>query len=389
MLRPESIATTLLLTALVAFGPLSAMPALTRVMAADVGRVQLTLSVFLLGFAVAQLVYGPLSDRFGRRPVLIAGIAVYAAASVACAAAPTIEVLIAARFFQAVGACAGGVLARAVVRDVHGRARAAKVLSYMATAMATGLLLAPMLGGYLVVWFGWQAVFLVLAALGVLLVALVAVLLPETNTRPDRDATRPGQVARNYLSLFSSPAFFGFTVANGFVFSGLFAFVSGAPFVLIDHLGLAPQDFGLTFGVVVAGYICGTFISGRLTMALGLERLMGTGCALALVAGLGLAALAVAGVDRPAAVVVPMFFYLVGMGMVMPNAMAGAIGPFPEMAGAASALMGFLQMTMAGAAGVLVGHLDDGTQVPMAMVVAAMAVCGVVAFVALVGRRRG
>lgn len=392
MLRPASIFTVVLLTALVAFGPVStdlylpAMPSLARALATDTARVQLTLSVFLAGYAVSQLVYGPLADRFGRRPVLLAGTALYALAGLACVAAPTVEALIGARFVQAVGACAGAVIARAVVRDVYGRERAAKVLAYMSTAMAMALLTAPMLGGYLVVWAGWRAVFVALAALGGLMLALVAFLLPETNPA-SADAAGPGAVTRSYRRLLGSPLFIGYALANGFVFSGLFVFVSAAPFVFIDHLGLSPHRFGVTFAGVIAGYICGNFLTGRLTLRLGLERMLGMGCGTAFAAGLAIAALALLGVDRVAALVAPMFVYLMGMGMVMPNAIAGAVGPFPHMAGAASALLGFLQMSMAGIAGAVVGHLDDGTQVPMAVMIAVMGACGMVVFAVLIGRR--
>ncbi len=393
MLRPASLPFAILLIALISFGPLStdmylpSLPTLIGVFGTDVAMVQLTLSAFLVGFALAQLAIGPTSDRFGRRPVLIAGISLYLAATVVCLVATSVEMLIAARVFQAVGACAGAVLARAVVRDVYGRQRAAKVLAYMGTAMALAPLVAPVIGGYLLIWFGWRSVFAVLAAFGATLLVLVATQLVETNRWKDPAAIDPGRMVRNYLTLAGSRAYVGYVLANAFVFGGLFAFISGSSFVLIGSLKVPVEMFGLFFAIVVAGYMAGTVIAGRLTLRLGIERMVLIGCIVSLAAGAVLAGLPWAGVTGVASIIAPMFVYLVGVGIVMPNAMAGAIGPFPRMAGAASALLGFLQMGMAALAGFLVGHFDDGTQVPMTATIAVMGLCAFTAFVTLARRR--
>ena len=394
MPRPDSLPIAVLLAALFAFGPLStdmylpALPAMSRSLGAGVGSVQLTLSVFLAGFAVSQLVLGPFSDRFGRRPVLLAGLAVYLVASLACVLAPSVEALIAARFFQSLGACAGVVLGRAVVRDVYGGARAARMLAYMGTAMAVAPMVAPIIGGYMVVWFDWRAVFMALAAFGLTLLVLVAAFLRETNVSLNPHAARPGPMIRNYLALFSARRYVGYMLANAFVYSGLFAFISGSPFVLIDFLGLEPQLFGFSFAVVIVGYMAGTLIAGRLTLRLGIDPMVLLGSALALASGVAGGVLAWAGADHVAAVVAPMFVYMVGMGIVMPNCMAGAIAPFPAMAGTASALLGFVQMGLAALVGVLVGQFHDGTQVPMATAIAAMGACTFAGyFVLLRGRR--
>src|SRR6266446_10357734 len=197
MSRPNGLVVTALLTALVALGPMStdlylpSLPGLLRHFDADIAEVQLTLSVFLVGLAVGQLVYGPLSDRFGRRPVLLAGLILYVVASAICALAPGVPTLIAARLLQATGACAGPVVCRAVVRDVHGREGAARILSYMGAAMALAPTLGPILGGFLELWFGWRAAFAVMTLYGAAGLVIVALALPETNLAPDLHAARP------------------------------------------------------------------------------------------------------------------------------------------------------------------------------------------------------
>jgi len=384
MLRPESFLFAAILTALVAFGPLStdmylpSLPAMKTDFGATVSQVQLTLSVFLAGFAVSQLFYGPLSDRFGRRPVLLFGIAVYGLASVACFLSTTIEGLIVARFFQAFGACSGPVLGRAVVRDVYGQERAAQVLAYMGSAMALAPAVAPMFGGYLQVWFGWQANFVVISIFAFVLIGLVFFLIRETNSHPNPEALKPARIVGNYAQLLKHREFLGYVLLNSFVFSGLFAFISGSSFVFIDIFELEPNIYGICFGVVVCGYISGTLLAGRFSRKLGSPRMLRYGSSLAMVAGLLLAAIAYMGGNTATSVVAPMVLFMVGVGLVMPNSMAGAIGPFPKMAGSASALMGFLQMTIAACVGGSVGLLHNGTHLPM---VSAIGVMGVLSFV--------
>lgn len=384
MLRPESFLFAAILTALVAFGPLStdmylpSLPAMKTDFGATVSQVQLTLSVFLAGFAVSQLFYGPLSDRFGRRPVLLFGITVYGLASVACFLSTTIEGLILARFFQAFGACSGPVLGRAAVRDVYGQERAAQVLAYMGSAMALAPAVAPMFGGYLQVWFGWQANFVAISIFAFVLIGLVFFLIRETNMHQNPEALKPARIVGNYVQLLKHRDFLGYVLLNSFVFSGLFAFISGSSFVFIDIFGLEPNIYGICFGIVVCGYISGTLLAGRFSRKLGGPRMLCYGSILAMIAGLLLAGIAYIGGNTPTSVVAPMVLFMVAVGLVMPNSMAGAIGPFPKMAGSASALMGFLQMTIAACVGGSVGLLHNGTHLPM---VSAIAVMGVLSFV--------
>jgi len=391
-LRPNGLPVTALLTALVALGPLStdlylpSLPGMARSFAAPVAEIQLTLSVFLVGLALGQLAYGPLSDRFGRRPVLLVGLALYGLASLACLLAPGIGLLIVLRFLQALGACAGPVICRAVVRDVHGRDGAARIYAYMGAAMALAPTLGPILGGFLELWFGWRAAFAVMTLYGAAGLAIVALALPETNQAPDLHAALPRHMLSNYVSLLRHRPYLGYVLCCTFAYGGIFAFISGSSFVLVERIGLPPSAYGFCFAAVVLGYVVGTLGAGRLTRRLGVDRLIRAGGAIAAVSGLAMAGLAwnVAAGSRIAgalSIVLPMLVYMIGIGLILPSALAGAIGPFPRRAGAASALLGFTQMATAAALGGIIGLLHDGTARPMVGAIA------LAAFVVLLAHR--
>ena len=391
MPRPESLTVAVLLTLLVSLGPLStdlylpALPTLEATFATDMAAVQLTLSIFLAGFAVAQLVCGPLSDRFGRRPVLLGGVALYVVASVACALAATVDQLIVARLFQAFGGCCGPVLGRAVVRDVYGRERAARMFAYMAMAMALAPAVAPVIGGLLVSWPGWRATFGLLALIGTGLLVAIWRLLEETNDQRNPEAIDPERLLGNYLLLLGERSYRGYVLCFAAVFSSLFTFISGSPFVLIGGIGLAPVQYGFCFAAVVGGYMAGSFVSGRLTVRLGLERMIRYGLMATNLGGLLGFALAAAGLATVPAIIAPMALVMAGAGLVLPNAMAGAIAPFGTMAGTASALLGFTQMLVAAVVGVIIGHIGD--RGPLAMM-AAIALANLLAAFAYWGHRR-
>jgi len=378
MLQP-SLGLAILLTTLVALGPLStdlylpALPTLAQAFATDAARVQLTLSVFLAGFAVAQLFYGPLSDRYGRRPVMLFGLALYFVSSLACMLAPGIDTLILARFFQALGACAGPVLGRAIVRDVYGPVQAARVLAYISGAMAIAPMIGPLLGGWLTVWFGWRANFAALTLFSAVQVAATFMLLGESNAHRDPEATRPRRIAGNFGDLLSARLYLGYLLCFSFAYAALFSFISGSSFVLIELHGLSPQWYGASFGFVVTGYIAGTVASGRLTLKLGPPRMVLMGALLGTAAGTLMAVLALTGVHSVWAILLPMVVFMVATGLVMPNAIGGALAPYPKMAGAASALMGFVQMSLSALVGIAVGHAYAGSAIPMAT---AIALCG-------------
>jgi len=390
----------ILLTLLVAFGPmctdlyLPSLPDMARDLRTTTTMVQMTMSAFVIGFAVAQLAYGPLSDRFGRRRVIMGGVVLYVVASLFCVVAPTIEALIAGRFVQALGACCGPVVSRAVVRDIFPRDQAAKVMSYMASAMALAPLVAPTLGGWFHVWFGWRSNFLLLALFGVILLVMVWRRLGETNRHPDPTALDPGRMVENYATLLRDRVFVGYVLTVTVIYGGVFIYLSSSAFVLIDALGLPPQYFGLGFSMASMGYLIGGFIAARVTHRVGIERMVGIGlmgCTLAgmVMAGLAWSGIAQSGigmVGKVASVMVPMMVFFLFAAMVLPNATAGAITPFPHMAGAASAALGFIQMAGGAAIGWVAGLVFDGSARPMTAAMAILAALAAVVFFSLVPR---
>ncbi|UCH76156.1 MAG: multidrug effflux MFS transporter [Rhodospirillales bacterium] len=373
--RPDSLLVAVLLTLSVGMGPMAtdfylpALPTIGASLTADVATVQLTLSVFLAGFALAQLVYGPLSDRYGRRPALLTGFGLFTLASIGCAVATSIEMLIVARFLQALGACAGPVLGRTVVRDVYGTEGAARMLAYIGAAMALAPLIGPIIGGYLTVWFGWRANFVVLTLYGAMTFLGVLLALAETNPQLG-ETTGPVRMLRDYLGFLRHRIYVGYVLCHTATYCGLFAFISGSSFVFIEVLGLRPNRYGLCFGAAVAGYIVGAIVSGRIVRHLGLERMVPLGASICAAGGLAMAGLVLAGIETVWSVLGPMMVYMFGVGFVLPNAMAGALGPFPTRAGAASALLGFTQMGLAALVGIAVGAAFDGTARPMAVTIA-------------------
>jgi DHA1 family bicyclomycin/chloramphenicol resistance-like MFS transporter len=391
--RP-SFALAALLTTLVALGPLStdlylpALPTLARVFATDAAGVQLTLSVFLAGFACGQIFYGPLSDRFGRRPLMLGGLALFCAGSIGCVLATSIEMLVLARFVQALGACAGPVIGRAVVRDLWGASESARIIAYMGGAMAIAPLVGPTLGGFLTVLFGWQSNFVLLLLIGALQLVAVACMLSESNVHRNPAASNPRQMVANFARLLADRRYLGCLLSFSFSYSALFAFISASSFVLADRYGLTPQVYGLCFGVVVAGYLLGSLASGRLVRRLGSDYLLLRGAWLGAIAGVTMAALEFSGVRSIAAILGPMFFCTVATGMVMPNAIARALAPYPTMAGSASALMGFIQMTIAALVGIAVGHALAGGGAVLAVAVAVCTLAAPLSYLALTRGQR-
>jgi DHA1 family bicyclomycin/chloramphenicol resistance-like MFS transporter len=380
----------MLLIALATIGPVSidiflpSLPDMTRVFATDVSHVQMTMSVFIAGFAIAQLVLGPLSDRYGRRKVILAAIALYFLASLASLAARSIETLILARLVQSFGACAGPVLSRAIVRDAFPKDKAAQTLALMAAIFTIAPALAPIFGGWLHTFFDWRANFVVMVIFGAALFVGVWFKLPETNLHPDRNALKPSRMLHNYARLFGHGAFLGYSLMISFVFSGMFCFISVGSFVLIDVLGVKPEHFGFCFALVVCGTLVGNLLTARLSHRFSLGRLIGAGAIVALLAGTALTSLSVAHVETVAAVIGPMIGVFLAAGLVIPSGIAAAIAPHGRIAGSASALLGFIQMAMAAGASWVVGRLHDGTTLPMTTMIAVMMVLGTISFVLLV-----
>lgn len=367
---------------------LPGLPAIAEHFASPASQVQLTLSVFIAGFAIAQLLAGPLSDRIGRQPVMRGGVLLFVAASLAAALAPTLEALVAARVLQSLGACAAIVTSRAVLRDLFEPEAGARVLARAIGWMTLVPLTGPTVSGWLITRFGWPAAFVAQAAFGLALWWGLRRALPETLAHPDRHALAPGPMLRTWRSILRSPVFRGHAATVSFSYLGLFAFISGSSFALIGVIGVSPQLYGMAFGATVGGYLVGAALLPRVSRRVGLEATVRIGATVSLTGGLVLCALAWSGVQSVAAVIGPMMLYLCGHGMVNPSCVAGAIGPFPRAAGAAAALVGFLMHAVAAAVGTLLGLWHDGTTRPLATTVAAMAVCLAVSAWTLVPRRK-
>lgn len=345
-------------------------------LAADFGvtpaAVQQTLSLFVIGFGVAQLVSGPLSDRFGRRPVLLWGLAIYTLASLACALAPTLNLLVAARFVQAVGCCTAIVVARALIRDVYTPAEGAQMIAKASSLLSIAPLVGPVLGGYLQVWFGWRAAFVFHTLFCIALGIAAWRLLHETNHHPNPRATHPGTLAATYRRIASADSFWAWALPGALSYAVIFTYISGSSFVLIDVLGVPTEIYGYCFAFGVSGYLLGTLACRRLLARVGLARALRLGTALSLAAGLLFAALALAGAHHWTVVLLCQFLAMGAHGINFPCAQSGAVSPFPREAGAAAGLLGFVTMVAALVTGTWVGMSHDGTLLPLALTSAAL-----------------
>lgn len=381
-----------LLTGLVTLGPMTisfyvpSMPAIADALDTTPSAVQATMTTFLVGFASAQPLYGPLSDRYGRRPILLAGLMIYIAASAICAAVTSVDQLLVARFFQGFGACCGPVIGRAVVRDLFDGAIMVRVFSIIGTAVAIGPAIAPMIGGLIQEAAGWEASFLTISGIGALLLIVVRTTLQESNTQPNLAAARPRTVVTNYAALLSNPRFMGYVLVSALVFSGVFAYHGVSAFLFIGEMGLSPSTFALIAFVTIPGYAIGNYLSGRLRQRFDGHRLIGAGLTITMI-GAGSALILSDQLTLPR-VLGPMLCYLFGFGMLMPHTIAGALQPFPRIAGSASATMGATQMMIGAIASVVAAWAYQGAgAAPLGWILVALGILAITAFVTLVLRK--
>lgn len=389
------IGLVILLTGLVMVGQMStsmylpSLPSLADDLGVEPAGVKLTMTVFLAAFAAAQLFFGPLSDRFGRRPALFLGLALYVAGTAGCALAPDLPSLIAGRFVQGFGACSGPAIARATVRDRYERAESARILAYIGMAMAVGPAVGPILGGLLHVQFGWRAVFVALVAFGLTVWIAAARSLRESLAQPSPDALHPAKLARNYATLLTHRVFVGNMLVTAFIFGGMFTYATAVPFVLIEQLGMSPDLFGTVFIFTVTGSVTGSTIASRTAMSVRGDVMTAIGAMTSLTGGALMLAFTLADAVSPVTIVGSMMIFMSGFGMAAPNALAGAMAPFPQMAGAASAMIGFAQMGMAALGSMAIAVFYDGTAVPMAAVVFAMGVLSGLSYLLVIRPRTG
>ena len=368
-----------ILIAVTALGPMAlnifipSMPGMVAVFGTDYGTIQLTLTLYLFGVAIAQLFMGPLSDRLGRRPVLLAGIALFLLGSLGAALAQSIETLIAARIVQAVGGCAGLVLGRAIVRDTHGREESASMIGYITMAMVVAPMLSPLLGGYLDHWFGWRSTFFTVLAVGAVVLGLAWLLLHETHH--DRSiGNGPLAMLQGFPILLRNAAFTGYVLNVSFTTAVFFAFLAGAPYIMVEIMDRPTNEYGLYFMFMATSYMAGNFLSGRLSTRIGADRMILTGSLLALASVGLLTGLALTTEMTPLLLFAPVMLGGLGNGLSLPSATASAISIRPDLAGTASGLTGFLQMMVGALATLLVGRLQDDTVFPMVAVMTSGAI---------------
>jgi DHA1 family bicyclomycin/chloramphenicol resistance-like MFS transporter len=362
----------LILGALTTFGPISvdpylpSFPAIASDLNASAAAVQGTLSAFLAGLATGQLILGPLSDRLGRRGPLVVGLVLYAGATMACALAPNIESLWAARLAQSFGACAAVVIARAAVRDLYHGAEAAHFMSLLLRVLGVAPIVGPLLGALLLEQFGWRGVFWFFSLFS--LAALVSVLvgLPETLPRERRARGGLLHALGGYATLVRDRRYLGPTLAADFVFAGLFAFLAGGPFVFIDLQGLSPRAFGFLFSINAIGLLIGSQANAALVLRYGPERMLTAMLLVYFVGAAVMLANALTGFGGLLGLAVPLFLCFSMVGAAPSNALALAQQHYAHAAGSATALFGSLQFGIGAIIGVSVGLLHDGTAVPMA-----------------------
>jgi MFS transporter, DHA1 family, multidrug resistance protein len=340
---------------------LPALPALTEGFGAPVSQAQLTLSTLLLAFGISQLVWGPLSDRFGRKPILIYGMSAYTLASVVCALAPSMPLLIGARAVQGAAMGAAVMCARAIVRDLYTPELGARMMSKALTGLGVIACLAVPVGAVLAQLLGWRHALTALAVFGAAVLTLVALRFEETIARRNPNALQARVLARTWLAIVRHPTFVAYCALSIASYAGLFTFLASSSFVFIQVLGLSRIQYGLVMFSMSLVYIAGTFMCRRLLPRFGVRRSVALAAVLTLAGGTLLGVLALAGVHNGWAIMLPFYLFMLAHGVHQPCGQSGAVGPFPHAAGAASALNGFLMMVAAFAVGGWIGTRLDGS----------------------------
>lgn len=370
----------IILGGLTAMGPLAidmylpALPTIGRELATSSASVQVSLAVYFVGIAVGQAFYGPLSDRFGRKRALYFGLGVFILASIGCARATSINVLIICRFLQALGGCAPLVIPRAVVRDYFDERGSARMLSVLMLVMGLAPILAPLVGGQLLVRLGWRSVFWLLAGYSAIWLLFAALFLPESLAPEHRRRQPIGAVLATYARLLRDRLYMRYVIAGGLIFSGLLAYIAGSPYVFIELFDVSPERYGLFFGMNAIGIIAASQINRWLAVRMDPRRIVRIVLPVSMASGVLLLVNASTGFGGFPGLLIPLFFFIASHGFVMPNTTALAMAPHGALAGSASALLGTLQFVLGATAGTLVGALGNGTAVPLAVVIAG---CGV------------
>ncbi len=371
----------IILGALTAFAALSidmylpALPAIARDFQVPIGAAERTLSAFFLGFAFGQAFFGPLADRFGRKPPLYAGLAIYVLMCVACASTDSADMLMVARFFQAIGACAGGVVARACVRDLFGPEEAPRIFAYMMLVLGVAPLIAPFLGGYLLIWASWRAIFWTQAATGAIAAIAIMLRLPETHGGAHR-TLHPFKIIRDYGYIAQDRRFIAFALAGAISNASMFAYITGSPHVFIDLFHVHAENFGWFFGAIAAGLITMAQISARLLKRASAERVMLTAQVVQSLAGGALVLIAWLGLGGMIGLALALFVFVALNGAIMPMATGVSMRHYGLNAGMASALIGTLQFGAATISSLVMGAFSPHSAVPMTAIMTGCAIAG-------------
>ncbi len=364
-----------LMGVLQAFAPLSidmylpSMPLLEKVFHATTAQVQITLVTFLLGYALGQSLYGPVTDRFGRKPPLYVSLALFVTSSAACAITTSVHALSVFRFLQAIGACGGAVVSRAMVRDLFPPLELRRIFSMLMLVLGVSPLISPFIGGYLLVWFGWKSIFLTQASLGVLTLLAVHFRLKESLAPEHAQPLRMDRVVSTYRHLLRDRTFLGASLVCGFSSAGMFAYIASAPFVFINIYKLPPQQFGWLFGVIAAGLIGASQVNGHMPHRIPLSKVLLVANLVQFGAGILVLIAALTGFGGLVGIFAPVFVYMCGAGFVFPNGNAIAMMRHGNMAGTASALLGTNQFTIAAITTIVLGAIDNSSALPMAIVI--------------------
>jgi MFS transporter, DHA1 family, multidrug resistance protein len=382
----------LILGLLSAIGPFSidmylpGFPAIAADLNTTVDSVAYSLSSFFIGICIGQLICGPLLDRYGRKLILYVGLAIYIAASFACAMSDSVEMLIGFRFLQALGCCVGMVAPSAIVRDIFPVNENVKIFSLLILILGVSPIIAPTMGSYLIVAFGWEFVFIVLAIIAALLLVAVIFLLPESKQPDPSMSLRPGNILANFKFVLKQPQFFTYALSGAIAAAGLFAYLAGSPFVFIKIFKMSEQQYGMIFGLIAAGLITCSQLNNFMLKKFTSEQIIRTVLVVQSIIGLLLCIGSYFEWLNLYSTIFLIFLFLAGQGFGFPNSAALSMAPFTKEAGSASALMGAMQMGFGALASALVGIINNGTTLPMLAVMAGCALLGLI--IQSVGRKR-
>ena len=367
-------------------GSLALIPDIAAYFNTGFSAAQYTLSAIVAGMAIGQLIYGPLSDRYGRKPVIMGGVACYTLAAAACTLATSIETLTLIRFFQGFFACSGVIVARAVIRDLFDREPGAQMFALMMGLHGFMPAVAPGIGGLIGQTWGWQAVFLTMAAFGIFTLSAIGLGLRESSPHRDGRAINPGALARNIGHILGNRSFRSYLACASLAYGAMFAYFAGAPVGLIHFLGLEPQEYGIAMAFPMVAYIIAQLLVARTIRRVGLERTVRRGIAMLLTAGVSATCFLVLEFVNLYTLIGPVMVMMVAHAYVIPVTTAGAVSPFPHMAGTASSVLGFVQFMSGAIVTALVGLFADGTPAPMTGAMLFCALGAALAWAALVRR---